>query len=324
MKKEREHETQASYRCDRGDTSGRLREAHQTVGGPVIFGVKGTPGAGKSFYATRKIANDLLLGKCVVGNITMRPDWAEIIAKHDYIGRAKVRNFGQLERSLKARYHQLDPDDPDAMRELFRVRIAGTKEGRAVAVLDEAHNWLNARTWNGEDRAEYVRWFTLHRKLGFDVYLISQAIESIDAQIRRLIEYEVVLRNMKQFRVAGISLVPVNFFLAITVWKAGPNGQPIIIRREGFPLSWKRHLYDTMGLAHGMAGEFARSDALWLPRMAEPDASVGCEAPAGAQAGHLEPLARPGLELAGFASCPDPTGELGGEGDPADKLAEGR
>jgi hypothetical protein len=290
----------------------------------VIFGVRGTPGAGKSFYAVRKIANDLLMGRVVASNVTMRDDWAEMIVRHDWIGRAKHRNYAGMVSDLKRRYYQLDPDDPEAIHELFRIRVFGKKEGRASAVLDEAHNWLNARTWNEGDRAEFVRWFTLHRKLGFNVYLISQAIESIDAQIRRLIEYEIVLRNMKQYRVAGIPLVPVNFFLAITVWKAGPNGQPIIIKREGFPLSWKKDLYDTMGLAHGMAGELALANALWLPRAAEPASSVGREAPAGEQAGRGGSGARLPIELAGFASCPDLAGELGGEGDLADNLAEGR
>ncbi|MFN8131542.1 MAG: zonular occludens toxin domain-containing protein [Solirubrobacteraceae bacterium] len=55
------------------------------------------------------------------------------------------------------------------LQELFRVRMPGRREGRGVMVLDEAHNWMNSRLWKDTDRLELVRFFSQHRKLGWDV-----------------------------------------------------------------------------------------------------------------------------------------------------------
>jgi hypothetical protein len=245
----------------------------------VIYAVKGRPGGGKSYYAARKAIQELMLGKCVVSNVNLRPGWAEKAAQHAYFSRMRGKSVDEIASGLSLRYHQLDPDDTDALRELFRVRVAGERESRGVAILDEAHNWLNARKWNDGDRSDYVAWFTQHRKLGFDVYLLSQAIESIDAQIRRLIEYYVVLRNLKRWKVVGISPVPVNLFIAITIWDGGPGSEQMITRREVFPLTWQKDTYFTMGLSHGLAAEYYRADALWLPRRAPGAELAGCVAP---------------------------------------------
>lgn len=282
----------------------------------MIYGVKGSPGAGKSYYAMRKLVQSIQAGKYVVTNLTLREDWEALVARRDVIGRLSGKKILDIERFLRKRYYQLDPDDPEAIRDLFRVRLRGEKEGRGVAILDEAHNWLNARMWTDDDRAEYVRWFTQHRKLGFDVYLISQAIESIDAQIRRLIEYKIVIRNLKRFRVGGIPLIPVNIFIAITLWESGPGGYQapsMITKREVFPLSWYRRLYETHGLSHGL-DELERDDAIWLPaEEAEPERSRALVRGAGATLGALRRAAR-----VDTSADPQPGEEAVGDGDPSD------
>jgi hypothetical protein len=293
----------------------------------LIYAVKGRPGGGKSYYATRKVVQELMKGKCVVTNVNLKPDWAEVAAKHDLFNRARGKSLPAIASDLRSRCHLLDPNDADALRELFRVRVVGEKESRAVAVLDECHNWLNARMWNDGDRGDYVAWFTQHRKLGFDVYLLSQAIESIDAQIRRLIEYWVVLRNLKRWKIAGLSMVPVNLFIAITVWDGGPGSETMIVKREAFPLTWQKDVYYTMGLSHVMAREYDRPDALWLPRTVEREASDGCVSPVEAHA--IVPSADPrragelelgGVPLSRAVLTAEESGErLGDEGDPADR-----
>lgn len=290
----------------------------------MIYAVKGRPGGGKSYYAARKAIQELMLGKCVVSNVTLRPGWEEKAAQHAYFSRMRGKSIDEIASGLLSRYHQLDPDDTDALRELFRVRVAGERESRGVAILDEAHNWLNARKWNDGDRQDYVAWFTQHRKLGFDVYLLSQAIESIDAQIRRLIEYYVVLRNLKRWKVVGISPIPMNIFIAITVWDGGPGSEQMIVRREAFPLTWQKDTYFTMGLSHGLAAEYNRPDALWLPRRVPGAEQAGCAAPNcelpaapgewSYPAGGMDRVVLPDEAL----SLEEARGELEHEGDPAD------
>lgn len=290
----------------------------------MIYAVKGRPGCGKSFYATRKIAKALSDGRCVVTNVVLQPGWSERMARHDLSARLSGKSIDEIASGYRARLHALDSDDPEAMRELFRVRVAGTREGRVVAVLDEVHNWLNARTWNEGDRGEYVAWFTQHRKLGFDVYLLSQAIESVDAQIRRLIEYWVVLRNLKRWKVAGLTLVPVNLFVAITVWDGGPGSEQMIVKRESFRLSWHKDLYDTLGLSHTLAAEYARDDAIHLPKTSGVEPQGECLPPPAAPAAVIVSGVREtsGFTMPGVVARPVELEEFEGlEGDAEDATA---
>ena len=101
---------------------------------------------------------------------------------------------------------------------------------------------MNARSWSAEDRKLIVRFFSQHRKLGWDVDLIAQHAEMIDKQVRNLCEYIVYLRNFKKAAFGGIRLVPFNLFFAVTTWHAA---QRVVVKRELFRLSWLKGLYDT-------------------------------------------------------------------------------
>lgn len=231
----------------------------------MIVLVTGPPGAGKSFYAVRKLGEALDAGKPIATNVTLAPDTPERVAASNTFrrlipGRRKTITR-RINRAIFVAHDVL---------ELFRVRLHGSGEGRGVMVLDEAHVWLNARAWSGGDRERIVTFFTQHRKLGWDVYLIVQDAEMIDKQVRVLIEYEVHLRNLRRARLFGlVPFSPVNLFLAVWTWHAMRGSA---VRRELFPLSWHKRLYST-GQIHGVvAGE--GGDAVWLPRDDEPEAGA--------------------------------------------------
>lgn len=214
------------------------------------------PGGGKSFYAIRAVSKALDDGAIVAGNVKLRPDWAK---------RINNRNYARWLRPFK---HRSWPADAEAryffsedLPELFNVRLQGEGEGRGLMVLDEAHNWMNARSWSAGDRDEIVRFFTQHRKLGWNVLLIAQDAEMIDKQVRRNFEYHTQLRNLKKARYAGVPISPINMFLAVTTWHAATR---VVVKREVFPLSWRKNLYDTNATFGGLEGETDR-DALWLP-----------------------------------------------------------
>jgi hypothetical protein len=246
----------------------------------VIACVTGAPGSGKSYYCTRKIADSLDAGKYVATNVTMVRDWERQLASRNQLSRLiPGRVEGKASRYAERSHYT------DSLAELMGVglgcQVCGDRpdpdhgghclsghrlaEGRGVAVIDEAHEWLNNRTWDAEDRGDFVRWFSLHRKLGWDTYLITQHIDSIDKQIRDRVEFHIVLRNIKRMKFAGIPLVPVNAFLAIHVWLQGPKAKRHISKRELFFLDGRRKLYDTMGL-HGI--DLGESAGIWLPHRA--------------------------------------------------------
>jgi adenosyl cobinamide kinase/adenosyl cobinamide phosphate guanylyltransferase len=232
----------------------------------VIYAVTGAPGSGKSFYTVRKIAESLARGKCVATNATLLPGWSERLAKSNPITRLRPGGVVSRGADYQDRLHYTND-----LAELFSIKLAGKGEGRGVAVLDESHEWLNNRTWKDDDRQEINAWFAEHRKRGWDVYLITQHLDSIDKQVRDRIEFHIRLRNLRNLKVAGVPLLPVPMFMAIHVWASGPRTQPHIAKREVFRLDWRRKLYDSFALVHD-GYDVADDHALWLPRSAGPPA----------------------------------------------------
>ncbi len=229
----------------------------------MIVAVTGSPGSGKSFFAVRLIADTLESGKLVATNVTLIEGWERRLAK----GHILRRLWPKLRRRREREFHERSVYT-ESLAELMNVRARGKGEGRLVVVLDEAHEWLNNRLWKDEGRGDLIGFFAQHRKLGMDIYLITQHLDSIDAQVRRLVEFHVVLRNLKRFRLMGIPLIPINLFLAIWIWAAGPQTQRHIAKRHMFRLDWRRKLYDTFGLHQGLEQE--GDGYTWLPRV--PDA----------------------------------------------------
>lgn len=226
----------------------------------ALIMVTGPLGSGKSYYGTRKAIEALEKGKIVVTNFRMTPEWHERVADHHPLRWV----IPGRRASLKARWARRVFVVSD-LKTLLRVRMDGQGEGRGVVIIDEAHVFMNARSWRDEDRMELVEWASASRKLGFDVYLITQDLQSVDRQVRDRLTYHVTLRNLKQFKVAGIPLVPFNFFLAI--WQFHAAGKAIV-KREAYGLRrWMAGLYDTMDL--GAFGSLLRpEDEIRLPSAA--------------------------------------------------------
>jgi hypothetical protein len=181
----------------------------------LIYYVTGTLGAGKSYYAVRKIARALMQGKAVATNVRLGDGWEHRLLSHTrYYRLARAHRKPDYRRELQARYLYLG--DPF---EIASVRLRGYGEGRGLMVIDEAHNELNNRSWQEVDQRAFLRKLSLARKRGWHVHIISQHKDNTDAAARRIATAETRCINWKQWLAIPIfrtPLLPWPLFLALT------------------------------------------------------------------------------------------------------------
>ncbi|ENM3811343.1 hypothetical protein NYD84_003645, partial [Vibrio cholerae] len=77
------------------------------------------------------------------------------------------------------------PDIPriEDIKALGRGCPDGEKQKLGGLFLDETSIFLNARSWNDKDRAEWIAYIRLLGKMGWDVFFTTQDPESVDKQI---------------------------------------------------------------------------------------------------------------------------------------------
>lgn len=196
----------------------------------MIYMYNGTPGSGKSLH----LASDLL------HYLNCRRERL-VICNFD-IDLSKVK--------YPERFHYIDncrlqyPSDIYDLVEDFKNNNE-IKERSCILVLDECQLLFNARQWSAKGRIEWNRFFTLHRKLGFDVYLVCQFDEMIDKQMRNLVEYQIIHRKITNFGVIGalLRLFTLNdIFIAVTYWYGIKEkiGQEFFLARKKY-----YSIYDT-------------------------------------------------------------------------------
>lgn len=227
----------------------------------------GSPGSGKSYALVRVAVNAVERGRPVATNIPFADGWADQVVRSN-VFRRWCRSRAYRDR-LARRYERL-LFVSDSLEELLRVRFRGEGEARALVVLDESHRWLNSRTWDAgvgatkdeavAARLDLVRYFSAHRHYGVDVHLGTQDANNIDRQVRGLFEYLIVVKNLRRLRIAGIPIVPVNFFVAIWTWNDRARS---VVKREVYRLNKRvAGLYHT----HALAEQDVPEDVIWMPR----------------------------------------------------------
>lgn len=278
--------------------------------------VTGPLGTGKSAYGVRKAADAFRAGKLVATNFDLREDWAQRIAGWHRLRKSSAK----VERRAKEyedRYIRIE-----SFAELEQLRVRQTtpwaeevgpdrwqvKEMQLTVILDEAHNWLNARSWSGEGRDRLLKYFALARKRGMVIYLIAHRPENLDVQVRELFEDRIALTNLKRStRIFGIPIIPFNFFIAR--WRNHAYGDDIVaIERQR--LGYERHLYNTMDTISFDEGQVDDDGpAIWLPRRAQSpdDAGDAAQAAAPAPPADVAPETQGGPVIAPGYQPPDPS-----------------
>lgn len=163
----------------------------------MIWLYSGTPGSGKSYHSVYDIFTKI-----------RKKDKNKVIA-----------NF-TLEVPFQFKNNFIYMDNSDITIEFLQSyarknHFVGV-EGQTLVVIDEAQILYNSRDWgsNSNRRMEWIKFFSQHRKFGYNFILIAQFDRMIDRQIRSLIEYEVAHMKMNNF----FWFLPFTFFLCVERW----------------------------------------------------------------------------------------------------------
>jgi len=155
----------------------------------------GTPGSGKSFHMSQVVYYTMRSGHSVIGNFPF-----------------------DCKKNTKGKYIYKDNEELTVQ---FLVNFARNnhkrgKEGQTLLCIDEAQLLFNCREFLSAGRKQWVSFFIQHRKLGYDVILVSVFDRLLDRQIRSLVEYEVIHRKVNNFKFGNI--IPFTTFVYITMW----------------------------------------------------------------------------------------------------------
>jgi zona occludens toxin (predicted ATPase) len=149
----------------------------------MIIGFAGTPGSGKTYEAVKKITDNLMKGRVVYTNIDgmSDPECLEMIKCY-------------CELSDLALTRQLHFLEEDQLADFWMHVQPG-----CLIVLDEVQKVFSSREWQSTKNNQFASWASTHRHNGFDVVLISQAVERIDSAVRSLLEWTYVFRKVNFF-----------------------------------------------------------------------------------------------------------------------------
>lgn len=166
----------------------------------------GTPGSGKSFHAAKDIERRMKRGGTLICNFPV--------------------NTGFVKK-CRAQVEYWDNSELTAER-LVAYALAHHKigkEGQALVVIDECQIIFNCRDFGRKDRNAWVTFFSQHRKLGFNIILITQSDRMLDKQIRSLVEDEVKHRKLNNYGFGGMFVTLLSlgrtWFIAIDYWYGG-------------------------------------------------------------------------------------------------------
>ncbi|MCL2051210.1 MAG: zonular occludens toxin domain-containing protein [Lachnospiraceae bacterium] len=185
-------------------------------------------------------------------------------------------------RRLKSEFIFLDNDQltPNRLEQMaydYESKIGRrAKEGELLLVIDECQLMFNSRDWQRGDRGGWLKFFTQHRKFGYDIILVAQFDRMIDRQIRSLIEYEWVHRKVSNYGIAGklIGLVFLgSLFVCIKVWypmKEKVGSEFFVGKKRYFNMYDTRKMFDgdsrRDGGVRGPAGAAeVHTEAIFVP-----------------------------------------------------------
>ena len=176
----------------------------------IVF-ITGTPGAGKSYYAVKRIVEDLKKDtNLVVSNI----DGLDRAKLSFYLGKevnnlwtldeflATVLSFCNMHYDGNYRNAFLTVLNVDYWKRFILPKLFGELGYRKVIFyLDEFQSIIDEDT---ELTQLQKFFFDYHRHLGLDFYIITQSIQRMNKAIRNLVEIELRLINLRIFGISSM------------------------------------------------------------------------------------------------------------------------
>jgi zona occludens toxin len=171
----------------------------------------GTPGSGKSLHLARECMDYLRVGKNVICNFAC---YTKVL------DRERNSIMGKIFRRFKKYGVYIFKSNKEInvrwlVSYAFKYHKYGI-ENQTLIAIDECQILFNSRDWNDEYRKLWCLFFAQHRKLGFNIIMVTQSMRSIDKQIRSNFENEIVHRNINQYKF--LWLLPKKTFVAVTRW----------------------------------------------------------------------------------------------------------
>jgi zona occludens toxin (predicted ATPase) len=192
----------------------------------------GSVGSGKSYHALREGIRQISVvpDRFVVANFPIK-----------YSKREKKR-LKEQKRWIFLEDKEITPDN--LIRLSFELGIFG-HEGYCLLIIDEAGIFFNARDWQvkGQERADWIKFFSQSRKFGYDIILVAQDLRMIDRQIRSIADFEVMHKALKKY--FWLKWLPFKTFAYIEHWMNTRFRGRVTF---DILLPWVAKKYDTMRL----------------------------------------------------------------------------
>ena len=195
----------------------------------TIYCYTGTVGTGKSLDAARELMWHLRFGRPAIGNFELAED-------------APVKNRGLYRYVPNER---LTPELLWDYAEDYWSDGRRFQENHILLVLDEVQCIWNSRSWSERGRLQWVEFLSQSRKAGYEVVLIAQSAQMIDAQFRMVAEYEVRHRKLSRYGFWGALLsVPFGGRLFAKQTRLMQTGE-VMGSELFFAWPWYFRMYDT-------------------------------------------------------------------------------
>lgn len=130
--------------------------------------IQGVRGEGKTLCAVAKIREYMLRGRPVATNLDLYLE--KFLPTDNNVISYRLPDHPRLE-------------DFQILPPAYDPKYKG-EDMNGLLVLDELGTWLNSRNWNAKNRLEMLNWLFLSRKDHWDLILLAQDYEMIDAQVR--------------------------------------------------------------------------------------------------------------------------------------------
>ncbi len=154
----------------------------------MIYLVVGKPGAGKTYFISKKIKewiNDgyFILTNIIVYPLTLRLWGYEIINEH---------------KKFKDKFFYFNDDVAIEEFWSFSQVILGSKikEGSIKLIIDEGLMLINKKF--NENKKDFIKFLTQHRKLGYDIFILAQSKMELDTTIRSLVDKLIMIKYPRE------------------------------------------------------------------------------------------------------------------------------